>query len=52
MVWGLSAWGINKIKIMCPKIPIVLPLKNHWAFQKHSTVGHESTEREEELVNV
>jgi hypothetical protein len=40
----LSLWG-NKIKCMCPKRPIVLPLKKHRVFQKHSTVGNESTRR-------
>ena len=44
MVCGLYAWG-NKRNFMCPKIPIVLPLKNYWAFQNNSTRVNESTRR-------
>jgi hypothetical protein len=44
MVWGLSMWG-NKINCMFHKTHIILPLKKHQTFQKHSTMGHEPTEK-------
>jgi hypothetical protein len=44
MVLGFILRG-NKRNICVPKRPIILPLKKHWAFQKHSTMGHEPTRR-------